>query len=89
MQSSLPPEFWKHLDPAAAQISLRHGPIVSQFHVPRGSLPRSSVTGETRERWDCPSSSTGLAFPFRQSDNIEMKTISPFYFRNGVPVGAW
>ena len=31
----------------------------------------------------------GLAFPFRQSDNIEMKTISHFHFRSGVPVGAW
>jgi len=27
-----------------------------------------------------------MAFPFRQADNIGMKTISPFHFRNGVPV---
>jgi hypothetical protein len=29
-----------------------------------------------------------LTWP-QDQDNIEMKTISPFYFRNGVPVGAW
>ena len=30
-----------------------------------------------------------MAFSFNQLDNIGMKTISPSYFRNGVPVGMW